>query len=119
MRFSKIKNIRVRIGLLLSVLPLLFWGCGKEQSGLPNLNLRIPIPLESAEYNHLERGGFGAYALLPNEGLGGIIIVNSDGNGYFRAFDLLSTVNPEKGCVVIVDESKLNLEDPCSGAKFF
>lgn len=105
--------------VMVVVLLLMSMGCGKEHSGLPNLTLRIPVPLESARYNMLETGGLGAYAIIPEEGLGGIIIVNANGWSDFRAFDLLSTVDPDKGCIVQVDDSGLNLVDPCSGAKFF
>jgi len=38
--------------------------------------------------------------------------------GSFVAFDRCSTVNPEKVCKIVPDESGLTATDPCSGAKF-
>ncbi|GGC23019.1 hypothetical protein GCM10011386_13630 [Parapedobacter defluvii] len=55
-------------------------------------------------------------AVTERGGVAGLIIVNT-GNGYI-AFDRCSTVNPEKRCAVVVEESGVVAKDPCSGARY-
>lgn len=106
---------KYRIGLLLL---LLLIGCAKEENGLPNVTIRLTVPLGNPDYFELQSGVGGA-AFFPNEGIAGIVISNTGSSPLYRAFDLCSTVDPEKRCVLELDDSGFNLEDPCSGAKFF
>jgi nitrite reductase/ring-hydroxylating ferredoxin subunit len=86
----------------------------KDNTGIPNVLIDIPpISLQDPKYSKL---------LVPNNsvfldgGIAGIVVYNT-GNGYV-AYDRCSTVNPEKRCAVVVDETGFNLVDPCSGGKF-
>lgn len=86
----------------------------KDNTGIPNIPINIPpISLQNPEYSRLLSPG--AFAFIEG-GVAGIVVYNT-GNGYV-AYDRCSTVNPEKRCAVVIDESGFNLIDPCSGGKF-
>lgn len=90
----------------------LFLGCQKDYYGIPEVVVNQVFSVN--EYHQLEVAG--GYALSDVGGVAGIIVYNT-GSGYV-AFDRCSTVNPEKRCAVIVDETGIILSDPCSEAKF-
>jgi nitrite reductase/ring-hydroxylating ferredoxin subunit len=101
-----------RLGIF--VLLILSVGCMKDNSGIPNVIIDIPpISLQNPEYSRLLSPGASAFL---EGGIAGIVVYNT-GNGYV-AYDRCSTVNPEKRCAVELDETGLNLIDPCSGGKF-
>ena len=71
--------------------------CGK----LPNINASFSINLNLPEYNNLKFTS--NTVLIPNQGNGGIIIINS-GNEFYRAWDALDPNHPPSEC------SKLELD---------
>jgi len=91
---------------------ILFSGCGKEENYVPEVVVNYNVTLTQfslqAKNNVL---------LVSNQGVAGLIIVKTP-LGSFVAFDRCSTVNPEKKCAIVPDESGLTATDPCSGAKF-
>lgn len=91
---------------------ILFSGCGKEENYVPEVVVNYNVTLTQfslqAKNNVL---------LISNQGVAGLIIVKTP-LGSFVAFDRCSTVNPEKKCAIVPDESGLTATDPCSGAKF-
>ncbi|GGE50931.1 hypothetical protein EV200_102101 [Pedobacter psychrotolerans] len=97
-------------GLL--VVLILFSGCGKEENYVPEVVVNYNVTLTQfslqAKNNVL---------LVSNQGVAGLIIVKTP-LGSFVAFDRCSTVNPEKKCAIVPDDSGLTATDPCSGAKF-
>ncbi|WP_051292790.1 hypothetical protein [Olivibacter sitiensis] len=58
----------------------------------------------------------GGYAETEQGGVSGLIIVHT-ANG-IRAYDRRSTVNPEQGCRVNVEEGGQTAIDPCSQARY-
>ncbi|MCJ0741155.1 Rieske (2Fe-2S) protein [Pedobacter montanisoli] len=90
----------------------LFASCGKEENFVPDYPVRYDVTLQE----------FGIYAknnvlLVPNYGVAGLMIVRTP-TGAYVAFDRCSTVNPEKACAVIPDDSGITATDPCSDGKF-
>ena len=65
--------------------------CGQ----LPNISTSFSINLNLPEYNDLKFTSNTAY--IPNQGNGGIIIINS-GNDFFRAWDALDPNYPPSSC---------------------
>ena len=97
------------LGLILVI--LLFTSCAKEENLIPDLPVNYNVTLVEFSIKSINN-----VLLVPNKGVGGLIIFRTP-NG-FVAFDRCSTVNPEKICSVIPDESGFTVTDPCSGAKF-
>ncbi|HLT41378.1 MAG TPA: hypothetical protein VKZ95_01635 [Sphingobacteriaceae bacterium] len=86
----------------------------KDNTGLPNVPVDFQVFLDDPKYFALN--GPGGFAYVDYVGIAGVVIYNT---GFrFKAFDRASTVNPERGCAVEIDETGLSLKDPCSGAKF-
>ena len=96
----------------LLIVLVLFCSCGKEENYVPEVVVNYNVTLTQfslqAKNNVL---------LVSNQGVAGLIIVKTP-LGSFVAFDRCSTVNPEKKCAIVPDESGLTATDPCSGAKF-
>lgn len=91
---------------------LLFASCGKEENFVPDYPVNFSITL--IEFGIRAENNI---VLVPNEGVAGLLIIKLPTGGY-AAFDRCSTVNPEKACAVVPDESGFLATDPCSGAKF-
>lgn len=104
---------RCRVGWAF-IFIFLFSGCMKDNTGLPNVPVDFQVFLDDPKYFALN--GPGGFAYVDYVGIAGVVIYNT-GFG-FKAFDRCSTVNPEKGCAVEIDETGLGLKDPCSGAIF-
>jgi nitrite reductase/ring-hydroxylating ferredoxin subunit len=108
---------------LKSKMPALFWpgvllcivlpfACGKDEDlNIPDVPVNYQITVQ--EFNIKNKNG---YLLVNNYGVAGLILTK--GNGFYQAFDRCSTVNPEKRCKVVPDESGLTAVDSCSGAKY-
>ncbi|WP_029286837.1 hypothetical protein [Pedobacter sp. R20-19] len=96
----------------LLIVLVLFCSCGKEENYVPEVVVNYNVTLTQfslqAKNNVL---------LVSNQGVAGLIIVKTP-LGSFVAFDRCSTVNPEKKCAIVPDDSGLTATDPCSGAKF-
>ena len=92
---------------------LLFSACGKETSQVPNVAVNLTGFFTPGQLSELKSKG----AIFMNGGVAGIIIAyNPFENGY-KAYDRCSTVNPEKRCAVVLENS-VTLTDPCTGAKY-
>jgi len=91
---------------------VLFTGCGKEENFIPDVPVNYNVTLVEFGIKAVNN-----VLLVPNHGIGGLVIVRTPLGG-FVAFDRCSTVNPEKICKIVPDESGLIATDPCSGAKF-
>ncbi len=91
---------------------VIFSGCGKEENYVPDVVVNYNVTL--TQFSLQAKNGI---LLVPNQGVAGLIIVRTP-LGSFVAFDQCSTVNPEKKCAIVPDESGLTATDPCSGAKF-
>lgn len=91
---------------------VLFTGCGKEQSYIPEVAVNYNVTLTEFSLKAVNN-----VLLVPNYGVGGLIIVKTPLGG-FVAFDRCSSVNPENVCKVNIDDSGLTATDPCTGAKF-
>ena len=100
--------------VICSILFILFLsaGCGKEQSFIPDVAVNYNVTL--AEFSLKATNNV---LLVANYGVAGLVIVKTPLGG-FVAFDRCSSVNPEKACKIVPDESGLTATDPCSGAKF-
>jgi nitrite reductase/ring-hydroxylating ferredoxin subunit len=96
----------------LVIILVLLSGCGKEQNYVPEVVVNYNVTL--TQFSLQAKNGI---LLVPNQGVAGLIIVRTS-LGSFVAFDRCSSVNPEKKCAIVPDESGLTATDPCSGAKF-
>lgn len=91
---------------------LLSAGCGKEQNYIPDVAVNYNVTLTEFSLKATNN-----VLLVPNNGVAGLVIVKTPLGG-FVAFDRCSSVNPEKACKIVPDDSGLTATDPCSGAKF-
>ncbi|RZK20726.1 MAG: hypothetical protein EOO86_03410 [Pedobacter sp.] len=91
---------------------VLFTSCGKEENFIPDVPINYNVTLVEFGIKAVNN-----VLLVPNQGIAGLIIVRTPLGG-FVAFDRCSTVNPEKLCKIVPDDSGLTATDPCSGAKF-
>jgi len=91
---------------------VLFISCGKEENFIPDVPINYNVTLVEFGIKAVNN-----VLLVPNQGIAGLIIVRTPLGG-FVAFDRCSTVNPEKLCKIVPDDSGLTATDPCSGAKF-
>ncbi|MFC4211420.1 hypothetical protein ACFOWA_09520 [Pedobacter lithocola] len=87
-------------------------GCGKEENYIPEVAVNYGVTVTEFSIKAVNN-----VLLVPNNGVAGLIIVKTPLGGYV-AFDRCSTVNPEKLCKIVPDDSGLTATDPCSGAKF-
>ncbi|WP_316734488.1 hypothetical protein [Pedobacter aquatilis] len=94
---------------------VLFTGCGKNVSYIPEVSVNFSLPLADPRLSRLSSPG-GA-VLLSGYGVAGLVLYRRTDNGYV-AFDRCSTVNPEQKCAVTLDDPSITVTDPCSGAKF-
>lgn len=91
---------------------LFFTSCGKEENFIPDVPVNYNVTVVEFGIKAVNN-----VLLVPNVGVAGIMIVKTPLGGYV-AFDRCSTVNPEKLCKVVPDDSGVTATDPCSGAKF-
>lgn len=91
---------------------VLFTSCGKEENFIPDVPINYNVTLVEFGIKAVNN-----VLLVPNQGIAGLIIVRTPLGG-FVAFDRCSTVNPDKLCKIVPDDSGLTATDPCSGAKF-
>ncbi|MGX5687556.1 hypothetical protein [Arcticibacter tournemirensis] len=103
--------MRLRIAMIISLFLLV--SCGKEESAIPD----VYVNYRFSEVEYMEGRNENLIYFVSGHGVAGLMIYKiSDGN--YVAFDRCSTVNPEKRCAVISDESAFTVTDPCSGGKF-
>ncbi|SFA56072.1 hypothetical protein SAMN04488511_115114 [Pedobacter suwonensis] len=91
---------------------LMVTGCGKNQGFIPEVPVNYNVTITEFSLKAVNN-----VLVVSNNGVGGLLIVKTPLGGYV-AFDRCSTVNPEKICKVIPDDSGVTATDPCSGAKF-
>ena len=91
---------------------LLFTNCGKEENYIPEVVVNYGVTVIEFSLKATNN-----VLLVANNGVAGLVIVKTPLGGYV-AFDRCSSVNPEKLCKIIPDDSGLTATDPCSGAKF-
>ncbi len=101
------------LGILLTIAMLM--GCGKEENFVPNVPVNFSAPLTDPRLIKLSSPG-GAVT-LSGYGVSGIIIYKTNG-GVYVAYDRCSTVNPDKGCAVELDDPSFTVTDKCTGAKY-
>jgi len=94
---------------------VLFTGCGKDASFIPEVSVNFSLPLADPRLSRLSSPG-GA-VLISGYGVAGLVLYRRTDNGYV-AFDRCSTVNPEQKCAVTIDDPSITVTDPCFGAKF-
>jgi len=87
-------------------------GCGKEENYIPEVVVNYSVTVTEFSIKATNN-----VLLVANNGVAGLVIVKTPLGGYV-AFDRCSTVNPEKLCKIVPDDSGLTATDPCSGAKF-
>jgi hypothetical protein len=97
------------------MLLLLFVGCGKQSNVVPNVSVYFQIQLSNPTYSPLR--SIGSAVSIAGYGVSGVIVANTAVNGYV-AYDRCSAYEPEKRCAVTIDDNKLLVTDPCSGAKW-
>lgn len=102
--------------LVLAIISLLFFGCGKGGNAVPQVPVSIRIVKTDPNYSSLNIPG--GYAYIPGAGVAGIIIYHRT-NDTFIAYDRCSSYMPEKLCAIVVDkDTGFTATDPCSGSKF-
>lgn len=97
------------------LLLLLFAGCGKERTNIPNVAVNFSTLLTDPRLLRLSSPG-GAVT-INGYGIAGLVIYRTQ-DGRYVAYDRCSTVNPQKLCAVVLDDPTFTVTDPCSGAKF-
>ena len=104
----------MRYVIILALVSMLFFSCGKAGDVVPNVPVNLSIPITDPRITALNSQG-GA-VLISGAGVAGIIIYRGI-NGYV-AYDRCSSYQPEKQCAVTLDDTGFTVTDPCSGAKF-
>lgn len=104
----------MRYVMILAMISMLFFSCGKAGDVVPNVAVNIRIT--KADPNYTTLNSIGGYKELSGVGVAGIVIYHS--NFGYVAFDRCSSYMPEKLCSVKVDDTGLTMTDPCSGSKF-
>jgi len=104
----------MRYVMILALVCMLFFSCGKTGDVVPNVPVNLSIPITDPRITALNSQG-GA-VLISGAGVAGIIIYRGI-NGYV-AYDRCSSYQPEKQCAVTLDDTGFTVTDPCSGAKF-
>ena len=97
------------------LLLLLFAGCGKERSNIPNVAVNFNWPLSDPRLLRLSSPG-GAVT-IEGYGIAGLVLYRTL-DGRYVAYDRCSTVNPQKLCAVVLDDPSFTVTDKCSGGKF-
>jgi len=101
----------IRVSAIILCISSLF-ACGKDSSSaIPDVPVDYRVSVQ--EFNIKNRNGI---MIVNGYGVAGLILTNS--SGYYQAFDRCSTVNPEKRCPVVPDDTGLQATDTCSGGKF-
>ena len=108
---------KLRFFLFPVLLTLVFIRCEDEQFVFPHRDFDVTFDI-STQLDNLQQGE----SIIKDErnyyGYGGLIIYRVD-QGYFRAYDLACTHQPEKKCILERDEDFDTLfECPCCGSKF-
>lgn len=95
---------------------LLFSKCNKNESNnnIPFTTVDINLNINNPSNFAVQVVGGWVYIQGGSKG----IIVYRFSENEFRAYDRHSTYQPEKNCIVAVDNSNITAEDPCSGSKF-
>jgi hypothetical protein len=88
--------------------------CGKQGNVVPNVAVNFQVQLNDPKYSPLR--SIGSAVVIDGYGVAGVIVANTV-NGYV-AYDRCSAYEPEKRCAVTIDDNKLLVTDPCSGAKW-
>ncbi|MDB5061722.1 MAG: hypothetical protein JWP67_1565 [Mucilaginibacter sp.] len=104
----------MRYLIILALVSMLFFSCGKAGDVVPNVPVNLSIPLTDPRIMALNSQG-GA-VLISGVGVAGIIIYR--GNYGYVAYDRCSSYQPQKLCAVTLDDTGFTVTDPCSGAKF-
>jgi hypothetical protein len=102
-----------RLGIALIFL-LALSACGKQGNVVPHVAVNFQLQLKDPKYSPLR--SVGSAVVVDGRGVVGVIVANTV-NGYV-AYDRCSAYEPEKRCVVTIDDNKLLVTDPCSGAKW-
>ncbi|RCH55545.1 hypothetical protein DJ568_06545 [Mucilaginibacter hurinus] len=86
--------------------------CGKQRDVVPYVRVNRIIQKSDIRFSE------GTGVIFENGiGVAGIIVYRRpDGN--YVAYDQCSSYQPEKLCKVVLDNTGLQVEDPCSGSKF-
>jgi len=90
-----------------------FLSCGKGNP-VPNVSVNFQADI-NPKYSSLNN--VGGYAYVNGYGVAGLVLYHSQTRGIV-AYDRCSSYMPEKKCVVSVDDTGLQVVDPCSGSKF-
>lgn len=104
----------MRYVLMLAMVSMLFFSCGKTGDVVPNVAVNLRIPITDPRIATLNAQG-GA-VLISGAGVAGIVLYRG-ANGYM-AYDRCSSYQPEKLCAVTLDDTGFTVTDPCSGSKF-
>lgn len=102
-----------KLGIAL-ILLLALSACGKQGNVVPNVAVNFQLQLNDPKYSPLR--SVGSAVAIDGRGVAGVIVANTV-NGYV-AYDRCSAYEPEKRCAVTIDDNKLLVTDPCSGAKW-
>jgi len=92
----------------------LFAGCGKQGNVVPYVAVNFILQLNDPKYSPLR--AIGSAVNIDGYGVSGVVVANTV-KGYV-AYDRCSAYEPEKRCAVTIDDNKLLVTDPCSGAKW-
>jgi nitrite reductase/ring-hydroxylating ferredoxin subunit len=99
----------------IALLGFLFLGCTKTKDTVPYVRVNLVLQKGDPRYNELSTGG--GVVFISGYGVAGLIIYRR-GDGNYVAYDQCSSYQPEKRCKVVLDNTGLQVEDPCSGSKF-
>jgi len=98
---------------ILSLLLFTLLSCRKDNTDrIPDVYINYSITLQEFDLKKSQDD----ILLVSGQGVAGLLICKTSANTY-KAYDRCSTVNPEKKCAV-VPENSFTAVDPCSGAKY-
>jgi nitrite reductase/ring-hydroxylating ferredoxin subunit len=101
--------------LLLLIISLTFFSCGKSGNVIPSVAVNFQASLSDPRLSALNV--YGGAVLINGYGVAGLILYRESDGGY-TAYDRCSSYMPQNHCAVTLDPGNFTVTDPCSGAKF-
>lgn len=103
----------MKFNVCITLLIFTLFSCSKDNEfRIPDVYVDYRVTLQEFQIKNVNR-----VLIVNNHGVSGLIIYHRPDNVYV-AYDLCSSVNPEKKCAVELGGPSLTVTDPCSGAKF-
>ena len=101
--------------LLLFIIPLTFFSCGKGGDAIPSVAVSFQAAITDPRLSALHIPG--GTVLINGYGVAGLILYR-EADGSYACYDRCSSYMPQNLCAVTLDSGGFTVTDPCSGSKF-